>query len=77
VETTIEIKNRLDGKNVIFSHTCDNNTLKLTVELAIKRGVDLQNADLESANLYGANLTSANLTSANLESANLESANLC
>ena len=76
----IEIKNRYTGE-VIFSHECENNTMKITVELAVKEnanleGANLGNAYLEKANLENANLENANLENANLEKANLEKANL-
>jgi hypothetical protein len=81
----IEIKSRFTG-SVLFSYEKENNTMKDTIEKAIKEGANLfganlvranlVRANLESANLFGANLESANLESANLESANLESANL-
>lgn len=42
---TIEIKN-IYG-DVIFSHTAENNTVKLTVETAVSCGVSLARANLE------------------------------
>ena len=51
----IEIKLKFSDK-VIFSFQCENNTIKKTVEKAVKYG----------ANLYGANLRGAN----NLDKAN-------
>jgi uncharacterized protein YjbI with pentapeptide repeats len=76
----IQIK-RWDNEQVIFEHEQEGNTIKITVELAVKQGVilsfaDLRSANLRSANLYSANLRSANLYSANLRSADLRSANL-
>ena len=76
---TIEIKN-IDGV-VLFSHTAENNTVKLTVEEAVKKNVklnraNLANADLANANLRGANLANANLRGANLKGAELAGANL-
>jgi hypothetical protein len=76
----IIIRNRFDD-SVIFEHECENNTIKLTVEKAIKEsadlyGADLYGANLRSANLYGANLRSANLYGADLYGANLYGANL-
>ena len=77
---TIEIKHRIT-ENVLFSHTCEENTIKITVEQAVKSGADLRvanlsEADLSGANLYGANLSGANLSEANLSGADLRVANL-
>jgi hypothetical protein len=44
----IEIKNRYTGE-VIFSHECENNTMKITVELAVKSNANLRNANLRNA----------------------------
>ena len=77
--TKIEIKT-IWG-DIIFTHEKENNTVKDTLQEAVKsgadlRGADLYGADLGGANLYGANLYGANLRSANLRSADLGSANL-
>ena len=81
---TIEIKN-ING-DVLFSHTAENNSIKITVEEAVKKnirltladleGADLEGADLEGANLAGADLADANLSWADLAGANLEGAKL-
>ena len=81
---TIEIKN-ING-DVLFSHTAENNSIKITVEEAVKKNVrltladladaELAWADLEGANLEGANLEDADLSWADLIGANLEDANL-
>ena len=76
---TIQIKS-LSG-SVIFEHTAENNSIKITVEEAVKKNVnlalaDLGYADLDGANLRGANLANANLRGANLANANLRGANL-
>ena len=63
----IQIKS-VFGK-VLFELEKENNTIKETLEQAIK-----ENANLRSANLRGANLRSANLRSANLYNANLRGA---
>ena len=70
----IEIKDR--GGNVIYSHECENNTLRLTLEKAVKEAVDLRNANLQGANLQGAFLRGALLCCADLEYARLEGADL-
>ena len=81
---TIEIKN-INGV-VLFSHTAENNSIKTTVEEAVKKnvcltladlaGADLAWADLAGANLIGANLIGANLSWDDLADANLKEANL-
>ena len=59
---------------VLFEYEKDNNTLKDTLEEAVKQGANLTRANLTRANLYGANLYGANLTRANLDGANLDGA---
>jgi len=76
----IEIKSRFDSR-VIFSHDCENNSIKLTVEAAVRiranlDGVYLAGAYLDGANLAGAYLDGAYLDGANLDGANLVRANL-
>ena len=61
----IEIENRWTG-NVLFEYEKENNTIKETLEKAVKKGV----------NLYGANLVGANLVRANLYGADLRGAYL-
>ena len=70
----IQIKS-IFGK-VLFELEKENNTIKETLEQAVKENANLYNANLEYANLYNANLEYANLYNANLEDANLEYANL-
>ena len=69
----IEIKHRTTGR-VLFS--CDAESIKIAVEMAIKASADLSWADLRRANLSSADLSSANLRSANFRLANLSSAEL-
>ena len=71
----IEIKNRLTG-SILFEYEKENNTLKDTIEQAIKQGAYLRGANLEGANLEGAYLRGANLEGADLEGADLRGANL-
>lgn len=61
----IEIKNRWTG-SVLFEYEKENNTLKDTVEQAVKEGANLQGAYLQGAYLRGANLQGANLVGADL-----------
>lgn len=71
----IELKKWMTGQ-VIFAHECENNTIKKTVEEAVKQGVSLAWADLVGANLSGAKLSGAKLSGAQLSGANLAGANL-
>ena len=71
---TINIKS-ITG-TILFTHTCDDNNLKLTVEKAVEEGTKLIGANLWGANLGGANLKGADLKGANLWGADLYGANL-
>ena len=70
----IEIKS-VFGK-VLFALEKENNTIKDTIEEAVRNNANLENANLYNANLYNANLINANLINANLINANLYNANL-
>ena len=72
---TIEIKNRFTNE-VIFTHECENNTIKITVEKAVEMRANLFGARLVGANLMEANLEGASLADANLVGARLVGANL-
>ena len=56
----IDITCRVSG-SVLFSHECKNNTMRITVEAAVKAGANLDGAYLARANLYGANLARAKI----------------
>ena len=71
----IEIKNRHTGE-VIYSHECEGNTIKKTVEKAVKENANLRNANLRNAYLGNAYLRNANLGNADLANANLANADL-
>jgi len=71
----IQILHRVTG-TVLFEYESENNSIKKTLEEAVKRGIDLQGANLQGANLWGANLRGANLQEAYLQGANLQGANL-
>ena len=47
-----EIKNRWTG-SILFEYEKEDNTLKYTVEKAVKEKIDLEGANLEGANLRG------------------------
>ena len=71
----IEIKNRWTG-SVLFELEKENNTIKDTLEEAVKSGANLVGANLDGANLGGAYLGGAYLGGANLGGANLGGAYL-
>ena len=71
----IEIRNKHTNK-VIFEYECEDNTIKKTVEKAIKRGVNLSYANLKNANLIFANLENAELEYSDLSNTDLSNANL-
>jgi len=62
--------------DVIFELDKENNTIKETVEKAVRQGISLRNASLFNANLRGADLRNANLRGADLRNANLRDAYL-
>ena len=65
METTITIR-RWDNGNVIFSHTCEYNTISKTINEAVKQHVDLAYADLHNRFLSEIDMSDVNLTNANL-----------
>ena len=71
----LEIKNRCTGA-VIFSHDCEDNSIKITLVVAIASRVNLIGANLSGADLIDANLSGANLSYADLIGANLSGADL-
>jgi len=70
----IQIKARTG--DIIFEYDKENNTIKDTVEEAVKNGVSLVLADLSRTNLAGADLEGALLKCANLIGADLYRVNL-
>ena len=71
----IEIKCRFSG-SVLFSHEAENNTMRMTLEAAVKARANLAGANLAGAYLDGANLAGANLAGADLYGADLYGADL-
>ena len=71
----IEIKNRFTGK-IIFEFTKENNTIKDTVEEAVKNKISLNGASLDGASLNYASLNDASLNRASLIGASLIGASL-
>ena len=71
----IQIKSRLTAA-VLFEHDTENNSIRMTLELAIKSGADLSGADLSYINLIRADLSGAKLCGADLSYTNLIRADL-
>ena len=79
-KTKIEIKTR-EGTllfafaregTLLFAFETKNNTIKKTLEEAVRRKADLQWADLRWADLQGANLQGADLRGADLRWAKMD-----
>ena len=75
----ITIKNIFE--NVLFEHTCENNTLLKTLKEALKEDIDLKyvnlsGADLSNTDLSGADLSNTDLSGADLNGAKLNGADL-
>ncbi len=71
----IQIKSRFTAA-VLFEHDTENNSIRLTLELAIKSGTDLSGANLSCTDLRGANLSGAYLSGADLSGAYLSCTDL-
>ena len=74
MKTKLQIKS-IFGK-VLFEYETEDNSIRKTLEEAIKTSANLTSADLTSADLRSADLRYADLRYANLTSANLRYANL-
>jgi uncharacterized protein YjbI with pentapeptide repeats len=61
---------------VLFENEKENNTIKDTVEEAVKQNANLVRASLDGASLDGANLDGASLVRASLYGASLDGASL-
>jgi uncharacterized protein YjbI with pentapeptide repeats len=72
----IKIAIKTWGGTLLFEYEAEDNTLRQTIEAAVKARANLSGANLSGANLYGADLSGANLSRANLSGANLSGANL-
>ena len=62
--------------SILFEYEAEENSLKITLQVAVKNGADLRGANLDGANLRGANLYGADLDGADLYGANLRGADL-
>ena len=59
---------------ILFEHEAEENSLKITLQVAVKTDADLYGADLRGAKLRDADLRDANLRGADLRDANLRGA---
>ena len=71
-ENKIQILNY--SNNILFEYSCMDNTVRITLEIAVENRADLYGANLDGVNLAGANLAGANLDGVNLAGANLAGA---
>ena len=71
----IEIKHRWSD-TVLFAHDAADNTLAITLAMALKASANLSGANLSGAYLRGAYLRGADLSGADLSGANLRGADL-
>ena len=74
MKTKLQIKSVFG--DILFEYESENNTLKETIEKAVKQGANLKGANLYCAHLKGAYLRGAHLKGAYLRGANLEGAYL-
>ena len=58
--------------SLLFEYESEKNSLKITLQAAVKSGANLRGADLDGANLDCADLYGANLDGVNLRGANLD-----
>ena len=71
----IQIKNRFTG-SVMFEFESENNSMKKTLEAAIKNGSDLSNSNLRNSDLRNSNLRNSNLSNSDLSNSDLSSSDL-
>ena len=62
--------------SLLFEYESEENSLKITLQAAVKSGADLYGANLSGANLHGADLRGADLYGADLHGADLDGADL-
>ena len=72
----IKIQIKSVFEKVLFALEKENNTIKETLEQAVKENANLEGADLINANLRNSNLEGADLRNADLINSNLRYANL-
>ena len=53
--------------SILFEYEAEENSLKITLQVAVKTGANLRDANLRGANLRGADLRGANLRGADLD----------
>ena len=65
----IELRESINENVVIFSHKCADNSIRKTVEEAVKQGVSLAGVNLSGEDLSGGKLAGADLAVADLTGA--------
>ena len=75
MKTKIQIKH-IYSSSILFEFEKEYNTIRDTVEKAVKQNVNLSEANLHGVDLYGADLSGANLRDVCLKGADLRWANL-
>lgn len=71
----IQIKSKFNG-SVLFEYECDDNTIKITTEEAVRVGVCLDGARLNWVSLDGASLNGASMINACLDGSSMNFASL-
>ena len=74
METKIKI-NSIFGK-LLFEYECDENSIKKTVEQAVREKTDLSGSDLRNSNLRNSNLRNSDLSGSDLSSSDLSGSDL-
>jgi len=75
MKTKISIKNRFTG-SVLFEFETENNTIKKTVEKAMKEKINLRGSDLSDSDLSGSDLSNSNLRGSDLRDSDLRGSDL-
>ena len=74
MKTSIKIMS-IFGK-LLFEYECEENSIKKTVEQAVKEKINLSNSDLSNSNLRNSNLRNSDLRNSNLTNSDLSNSNL-
>jgi uncharacterized protein YjbI with pentapeptide repeats len=69
------IRNRYNNDKVLFSHMCEDNSMKKTAEAAVAEGINLTEADFFGEDLSGADLSYGRFENADFGNADLSSVN--
>ena len=61
---------------LLFEYECEENSIKKTVEQAVKEKINLSNSNLSYSDLSNSNLSYSDLSNSNLSNSNLSNSNL-